>query len=132
MASHFSKALLNGKVLPINDTSISEDIQIEDAFVNKVKDIIEVNYTDENFSLPQLCLLIGMSRSQLFRKMKAVTDTSPSDLIRSYRLNKARALLQGGDVTVAEVTYQVGFRDPSYFSKIFQEEFGVVPSSVTK
>jgi DNA-binding response OmpR family regulator len=130
MASYFSKTLQIGQNIPSADSSITEDLQIEDAFVKKVKDLIEANYTDENFALPELCLLIGMSRSQLFRKMKAVTDTSPSDLIRSFRLNKAKALLESGDVTVAEVTYQVGFKDPSYFSKIFQEEFGILPSTI--
>ncbi|HLF63724.1 MAG TPA: ATP-binding protein, partial [Saprospiraceae bacterium] len=132
MAFHFSKALETGKVPIPKDPAITEAILIEDAFVSKVKSIIEANYTDENFTLPQLCQHIGMSRSQLFRKMKAVADTSPSDLIRSFRLNKAKALLENGDVTVAEATYQVGFKDPSYFSKIFQEEFGIQPSAISK
>ena len=124
MAAHFLRQLQNGNGHPQPDALISEDIQIEDAFMQKVKAIIEANYTDENFSLPQLCREIGMSRTQLFRKMKAVANTVASDLIRSYRLNKAKALLESGDVSVAEVTYQVGFKDPSYFSKLFHEEFG--------
>jgi DNA-binding response OmpR family regulator len=132
MARYFSKRLLAEQVIPIHDSLIAEDLAIEDTFITKVKGIIEANYTDENFSLPQLCLEIGMSRSQLFRKMKAVIDTSPSDLIRSYRLTRARVLLQNGDMTVAEVTYQVGFKDPSYFSKIFFEEFGILPGSIAK
>ena len=132
MAAHFFRQLQDGNGHPQPDALISEDIQIEDAFMKKVKAIIEVNYADENFSLPQLCREIGMSRTQLFRKMKAVANTAASDLIRSYRLNKAKALLESGDVSVAEVTYQVGFKDPSYFSKLFHEEFGVQPSAVTK
>jgi AraC-like DNA-binding protein len=97
-----------------------------------VNHIIALNYRDENFSLTELCHQLAMSRSQLFRKMKSVTDTAPSDLIRSYRLHKAKALLETGDVTVAQATYEVGFKDPSYFSKMFYEEFGVQPSSITK
>jgi signal transduction histidine kinase/DNA-binding response OmpR family regulator len=132
MASYFSRAL-QSETLPItNGTTVPEEIQIEDAFIKKVKAIIELHYQDEQFALPQLCDAIGMSRSQLFRKMKAVADISPSDLIRSYRLRKAKALLEQGDITVAEVTYQVGFKDPSYFSKMFQEEFGMQPSTITK
>jgi DNA-binding response OmpR family regulator/anti-sigma regulatory factor (Ser/Thr protein kinase) len=130
MAAYFSKSLQIGKTITLNESSMTEDVQIEDAFVKKVKDIIEANYSKEEFSLPELCKEIGMSRSQLFRKMKAVTDTAPSDLIRSYRLIKAKEMLEKGDLSVAEVTYQVGFKDPSYFSKLFQEEFGVQPSTI--
>jgi AraC-like DNA-binding protein len=62
--------------------------------------------------------------------MKAITDKSPSDFIRSFRLNKAKLLLERGDISVSEATYQAGFSDPSYFSKLFREEFGIQPSAV--
>lgn len=128
MANYFSRALHSETQLVTNGAPIAKEIQIEDAFIKKVKAIIELHYPDEQFALPQLCDAIGMSRSQLFRKMKAIADVSPSDLIRKYRLQRAKSLLEQGDITVAEVTYQVGFKDPSYFSKMFQEEFGVAPS----
>ena len=70
-----------------------------------------------------------MSRSQLFRKMKALTDYSPSQFIRTYRLQKANELLQSSDLTISEISWQVGFKDPSHFSKSFQEEFGFTPSA---
>jgi AraC-like DNA-binding protein len=73
-----------------------------------------------------------MSRSQLFRKMKALTDIAPSDLIRTHRLNKAKTLLESGATNVTEAAWQVGFKDPSYFSKLYQEEFGVAPSAARK
>jgi signal transduction histidine kinase/AraC-like DNA-binding protein/ActR/RegA family two-component response regulator len=104
----------------------------EDAFLQQVRAIIEANYPDDGFGLPQLCQKIGMSRSQLFRKMKALTDLAPSDLIRSHRLNKAKMLLESGTVNVAEAAWQVGFKDPSYFSKLYQEEFGEAPSTTRK
>lgn len=132
LATYFSKVLKISQELPHRDPGFVEAIEIEDAFISKVKSIIEAKYPDEDFALPQLCLELGMSRSQLFRKMKAVTDTSPSDLIRTYRLTKARTLLQNGHTTVAEATYHVGFKDPSYFSKIFFEEFGILPGSISK
>ncbi|MEO6131413.1 MAG: hybrid sensor histidine kinase/response regulator transcription factor, partial [Saprospiraceae bacterium] len=132
MAAHFSRTIHVGSVTAVEDAIVMEAIVVEDAFVTKVKSVIESHYPDENFSLPQLCVALGMSRSQLFRKMKAVTDTSPSDLIRSYRLIKAKSLLETGETTVAEATYQVGFKDPSYFSKMFLEEFGVLPGSIIK
>ena len=132
MAAYFSRGLRDNTLTSDVELSAPEAIQIENAFMKKVNAIIELHYANEVFSLPQLCSELSMSRSQLFRKMKAVADISPSDLIRSYRLRKAKTLLEQGDVTVAEVTYQVGFKDPSYFTKLFQEEFGVIPSSVSK
>lgn len=130
MAAHYSKLLHNGTSHPSEVSVVPEAIQFEDAFMKKVNTIIEAHYKDENFSLPELSKEIGMSRSQLLRKLKAIADTNPSDLIRTYRLKKAKALLESGDVTVSEATYQTGFRDPSYFSKLFQEEFGILPRAV--
>ena len=94
--------------------------------------IIEENYNDEDFALPQLCQKIGMSRSQLFRKMKAVLDESPSGFIRSYRLNKAKLLLETTNLTVSEVAWKVGFKDLAHFSKTFQQNFGFPPSETHK
>ena len=104
----------------------------EDSFLHKVHTIVASNYTNEAFGLPQLCQKIGMSRSQLFRKMKALTDMAPSDLIRKHRLNKAQSLLKNGTANVAEAAWQVGFKDPSYFSKLYQEEFGETPNTTRK
>ncbi len=109
-----------------------EAIEMEDAFLQKVRGLIDANYSDEGFGLPQLCQKIGMSRSQLFRKMKALTDIAPSDLIRTHRLNKAKALLESGTANVAEAAWEVGFKDPSYFSKLYQEEFGEAPSAARR
>ncbi|MBK8428392.1 MAG: response regulator [Lewinellaceae bacterium] len=110
----------------------AETADMEDGFLQKVREVIEANYPKEDFGLPQLCQKIGMSRSQLFRKMKALTDMAPSDLIRSHRLNKAKVLLESGAANVAEAAWKVGFKDPSYFSKLYQEEFGVAPSYSNK
>lgn len=104
----------------------------EDAFLQNVHALLAANYTDETFGTPQLCQKIGLSRSQLFRKMKALTDIAPSDLIRTYRLNKAKMLLESGAVNVAEAAWDVGFKDPSYFSKLYHEAFGMPPSAVRK
>lgn len=86
---------------------------------------------DNVFGLPQLCQKVGMSRSQLFRKLKALINTSPSVFIRSYRLNKAKILLEKGGLNVSEVAWETGFINLAHFSKVFQEEFGVLPSSIT-
>jgi signal transduction histidine kinase/AraC-like DNA-binding protein/DNA-binding NarL/FixJ family response regulator/streptogramin lyase len=123
----------NGKeteVLPIleNDGAI----RVENAFLKKLEDIIEANYADENFALPQMCQKIGMSRSQLFRKMKAVVNSSPSDFLRSFRLEKAKFLLETTDLNISEVTYRIGYKDISHFSRSYQEKFGFLPSETKR
>ena len=109
-----------------------EDFTKDDAFIQKLKAILADNIEDEFFSLPQLCQKIGMSRSQLFRKMKALINQSPSDFIRTYRLQKAKHLLVTTDLTVSEIAYQVGYKDLAHFSKSFNEEFGTNPSATRK
>lgn len=131
MRTYFSSKTI-GKIESIETEGIEEAIQIEDAFIQKIKKIIEENYSDENFALPQLCQKIRMSRSQLFRKMKALVDTSPSNFIRTYRLEKAKHLLETTDMNVSEVSWEVGFKDVSHFSKTFQSEFGYLPSATNK
>jgi len=112
--------------------SSEESIAIEDAFMQRVRQVVSENYEDENFALPQLCEAIGMSRSQLFRKMKALTDTSPSDFIRDFRMQQAKIFLETHQFSVKEVAYKVGFKDLSHFSKTFQDVFGIPPSSLSK
>jgi len=132
MVAWFSKTLDGKRVESIPDVENQEIIQVESAFIQKVRNILEANYADENFALPQLCLKIGMSRSQLFRKMTALINISPSDFIRSFRLAKAKHLLETTDMTVSEVTFQVGYKDVAHFSKSYHEEFGFPPSATRK
>ena len=108
-----------------------EDVQVEDEFIQKVQHLIEQHYKDEDFGLPQLCQKIRMSRSQLYRKWKALTGASPSDFIRSYRLNKARGLLETSGLNVSEVAWEVGYKDIAHFSKSYQEAFGFPPSATS-
>lgn len=105
------------------------DLLVEHAFMVKVRKIVEAKYSDEHFSLPLLCREIGMSRSQLFRKMKALVEISPSEYIRNYRMEQAKKLLEEGGMTVSEVAWQVGFKYLPHFSKAFQETYGVPPST---
>ena len=130
LIAHFSK--INLLDAPVTVPAREAVFIMEDTFIQKVREIVAKNFADENFALPQLCMEIGMSRSQLFRKMKAVMDTSPSDFIRSYRLAKARFLLETTPLTVSEVAWQTGYKNPGHFSTSFQEAFGVSPSSLAK
>jgi DNA-binding response OmpR family regulator/nitrogen-specific signal transduction histidine kinase len=105
---------------------------IDDSFLRKVAAVVEQRMGDENLSVEELGQEVGMSRSQLHRKLTALTNQSPSDFIRYMRLHRAMALLQGNAGTVAEVAYTVGFGDPSHFSRRFHEVFGVTPGEVRK
>lgn len=106
--------------------------RLDDAFVKQVIEIVSDNFSDEAFGLPQLCQIIGMSRSQLFRKMKALMSISPSEFIRNFRLQEARRLLATGEWNVSEVADHVGYKQLSHFSKSFQDAFGYPPSATSK
>lgn len=102
----------------------------EEIFLKKILDILEKNYQDDTFGLPELCQVMSMSRSQLFRKLKALTGKSTTQFIRSFRLKKAKILLETTDKTVSEIAFEVGYNNLGYFSKTFLKEFGVLPSIV--
>ena len=127
LVNYFSNQ--NSKIPTENSSPLSnESLQIEHAFIQKVETILNKNYMDKDFTLIMLCQKTGMSRSQLFRKLKALTGTSPSNYIRSYRLNKAKLLLETTDLNVSEVAWKTGFSSLPHFSRIFHKEFGMAPS----
>jgi signal transduction histidine kinase/AraC-like DNA-binding protein len=113
---------------PVEDAAIRQ----EDEFIVALKQAVLDNIDDENYGIPEICRDMALSRSQLHRKLKALTDKSTSHFIRSIRLQKAKELLMTTDLNVSEVAYEVGFRNPRYFSTTFSEEFGVTPNEVKK
>lgn len=98
--------------------------------MEKLIELIEQHMADENFGVSELADAIGMSRSNLLRKIKKLTGLSVSQLIRQVRLEKAMELLKSGTLNVSEVSYQVGFGSVSYFVKCFRESFGYPPGEV--
>lgn len=101
---------------------------MDDAFLHKVRTAIEANLDDETFSVIELGQQVGMSRSQLHRKLKALTGHGPNEIIRHIRLERAQQLLRQKVGTVSEVAFMVGFNSLAYFSKCFSEHFGYMPS----
>ena len=101
---------------------------LDDAFLQKVKTAVEARMSDEEFSVEDLAKEVSMSRSQLHRKLTAVTNQSPSDFIRYMRLHRAKELLEKNAGSVSEIAFMVGFNTVAYFSKCFHDQFGVVPS----
>lgn len=104
----------------------------DETFLKKMRAIIEKNLNDSEFSVEQLGDEIGMSRAQLYRKVKALTNYSPVELIRNCRLKKARQLLAQGELNISQVAYEVGFTAPSYFTKCYKEYFGEMPNEMKK
>ena len=104
----------------------------ETKFLDKIITVIHDNITQSDFGPNQLALQLHLSESQLYRKLKATSGKSTALFMRSIRLQKAKELIQTTDKTISEVAYDVGFNDPSYFSRAFKEEFGSAPSTLSK
>ena len=102
------------------------------AFITRLREIIKANLGDSEFSVERIGEEIGLSRVQLYRKVKALTGMSPVELLRKARLAKARRLLESDTSTVAEIAYSVGFSSPSYFNKCYKDEFGVSPGRTAR
>lgn len=99
-------------------------------FVRQLHDIIQANLGNCEFGVEDIGREIGLSRVQLYRKVKAMTGSSVVELLRKARLAKARKLLESHAKSVSEVAYEVGFSAPSYFTKCFKDEFGMLPGEV--
>ncbi len=112
--------------------AVAATTPIEDAFISQFKSIVEERLTDSNLSVEDLATAMGLSRVQLYRKVKALTGSSPVDLLRKARLAQAQKLLQESALSVSEIAYQVGFASPSYFTKCYKDEFGTVPGEARK
>lgn len=100
-------------------------------FIKQLHDIIKQHLGDSDFNVESIGPMIGLSRVQLYRKVKAITGSSVVDLIRKARLAKARRLIEGGRKSISEVAYEVGFSSPSYFTKCFKDEFGMKPGDLS-
>ncbi len=111
-----------------------EDVReaIKDPLLQKIYDQTMLHLSDAEFNMARLSRALGMSRSQIFRKVKALTGQPPTTLIRSIRLQKAKQLLLSEEQTVSEIAYDTGFTSLSYFSTAFYEEFGIRPSAIRK
>ena len=100
------------------------------AFIARFKEVVEARLADSETSVEDLASDMHLSRVQLYRKVKAITGSSPNELLRTARLKRSYQLLLTTDLTVSEVAYQVGFTAPSYFTKCFKDEYGSLPGEV--
>ncbi|MEN0050557.1 MAG: ATP-binding protein, partial [Bacteroidota bacterium] len=104
-------------------------ISIEEKFLLEVQRQIEANYTKADFDVEFLANSLHISRMQLFRKLKAVTDQTPTQLIRDVRLEKAKILLKDKQLNISEIAYELGYNDPNYFIRQFRKAFHQSPNA---
>lgn len=110
------------------DHSVS--LEIENSFYNKFLDIIRTQYADKDLNTEKMAQQLNLGAAQFTRKIKALTQNSPIEILRNYRLEKARKLLLTTDKNVNEITYSVGFSSAAYLTKCFREHFGSTPSEL--
>lgn len=108
------------KFMTINDK--------DQEFLDKMERVIEQNFSNSDLSVDYLASELGVSRSSLFAKIKALADVTPNEMIQVIRLKHAASLLVTGNYRVNEVCYMVGFSSPSYFAKCFQRQYGCTPA----
>ena len=109
---------------------MGQQTSMDDRFLEKIHKLIEANLGDENFRVEDLAQSAGLSRSMLHRRLKKLTGQSASDLITRKRIDHAMLLLKNDAGTASEIAYMVGFRDPSYFNKVFKKHFNISPGKV--
>lgn len=122
--------------VPTPESAADEEVAVpaedekEPLFIVRFKDVVEARLADSDVSVDDLAAAMNLSRVQLYRKVKAISGSSPVELLRTARLNRGYQLLLQTDKTISEVAYDVGFTAPSYFTKCFKDEFGISPSDL--
>ncbi|SEP35868.1 substrate-binding domain-containing protein [Mucilaginibacter sp. OK283] len=120
LKEHFTSDVSHGKI-PASKS-------LDKKFLNDFAGIVEQNLANENFNVDDICKTIGISRVQLYRKVKALLGCSITDYILTRRLKKARYLLTHEGYSISEITYMVGFASPNYFSTVFKAQYNCTPS----
>ncbi|MDN3620440.1 two-component regulator propeller domain-containing protein [Polaribacter undariae] len=115
---------ISGADEKINSNSIDKE------FIQKLLEYINNNISDSNLSVEELASQLKLSRSQLYRKIKAITGQTVNEFIRKIRLERAKQILDSGRGNISEACFSVGFSSPSYFSKCFKAHFGILPSEI--
>lgn len=106
----------------------TQEISLDDKFLLKVREIVEDQLADTNLSVDRLADSMFMSRTQLLRKLKALTGLSPNEFIKDIRLKRAADMIRQRSDSITQIGYRVGFNDQSYFTKCFKKQFGVTPT----
>lgn len=105
---------------------------MDDAFLQAITEVMYANLSNEHFGAKDLAIEVGLSRSQIHRRLNRINGKSVTQFIREIRLEEALKLLKNNVATVSEISYQVGFSSPTYFNKCFHDYFGYPPGMVRK
>ena len=114
----------------ISDVDTSNATSIDKEFIEKVLSYIHERIGDPDLNVESLASQLNLSRSQFYRKIKALTNQTANEFIRNIRLLKAKQIIETGNSNISEVCYQVGFSSPSYFTKCFKSHFGILPKEI--
>jgi len=104
----------------------------DEFFLQKMRQLIETHLSDAAYSVEDLASDLQMSRSQLHRKLVALSNQSPSEFIRAIRMEKAKVLLKSSSLNISEIAYEVGYTDPNYFIRSFTKSFRISPNEFRK
>ncbi|WP_290054724.1 helix-turn-helix transcriptional regulator [uncultured Muribaculum sp.] len=108
--------------MPVND--------VDSEFYSKVLDIMKKEMGNPDLNVDSLASMMGLGRSQFYRKIKALTNYSPVELLRNLRLKQAREMLTTTEKTIGEIAYEVGFSSPAYFTRCYREAFDETPTEL--
>lgn len=122
LRSHFSQS---DKLVAVLSTNRPQ----ETTFLQKINALITANLEDEQFDYTALCKAMAMSRTQLFRRLKPLIQQAPAHYIKQIRLHKAKELLKTTDLSIGQVAFRTGFKTQSHFTKVFLEQYDVLPSA---
>ena len=112
---------------PVTSENDKQAVPVPNTFLDRFRSILQQNLQDADFNVERIGEEMGMSRVQLYRKIKALTGMTPVELLRKARVARGKQLLESTDRSVSEIAYDVGFTAPSYFAKCFKDEFGISP-----
>ncbi|MBD5376096.1 MAG: response regulator [Bacteroides sp.] len=127
-----SRQELGRRVLAEDCTPAREEFtnELDRRFMTRTMEAINSNMANSEYSVNELCADLGMSRTSVYNKIKALSGQSPNEFMRIMRLNRAKDLLSTHNYNISEVAYMIGFSDPKYFSTCFKKQFGCSPSKI--
>lgn len=123
----YNNEIMDGLPKEIPIQTLSPD---DESFINRLIETTESIWNDPKFDVGVFGKEVGLSRSQFYRKVSSITGLSPNDFIREFRLKKALNLIENRKGNVAQIAFETGFNSPSYFSKCFQKQYGILPSNL--
>ena len=129
MQIHITKDHEKDQITSTNNPAFAKQ---EIIFIQQLKNTIQQHLSDENFKAAYLAKSMAMSQTQLYRKLKAITNQSTAQYIKSFRLHAAKQLLETTDYSIGQIAVEVGFKTQAHFTRSFQEEFGNNPSKTRK